>query len=72
MKKLILLLQQTLKISDQISLLTLLKVYHLPDNMGAIGKFNKTVCQVLLAKAMMQMNKDYAGALPLLVCCKNW
>jgi hypothetical protein len=38
----------------------------LPDNMGAIGKFNGTVSKVLLAKAMMQMNHDYAGALPLL------
>jgi len=38
----------------------------LPLNMGAVGKFNKTVSQILLAKAMMQMNKDYAGALPLL------
>ena len=38
----------------------------LPLNMGAIGRFNKTVCQVILAKAMMQMNHDYAGALPLL------
>ena len=34
--------------------------------MGAIGKFNKTVCQILLAKALMDMNKDYAGALTLL------
>jgi hypothetical protein len=42
----------------------------LPENMGAIGKFNKTVAQILLAKAMMQMNKDYAGALPLLVAAK--
>jgi len=38
----------------------------LPVNMGAIGKFNKTVSQILLAKALMDMNKDYAGALPLL------
>jgi len=35
-------------------------------NMGAIGKFNKTVSQVILGKAMMQMNHDYAGALPIL------
>ena len=34
--------------------------------MGAIGKFNKTVCQILLAKAQMDMNKDYTGALALL------
>ncbi|MBG0857860.1 MAG: RagB/SusD family nutrient uptake outer membrane protein [Bacteroidales bacterium] len=39
---------------------------NLPINMVAIGKFNRTVSQVLLAKAMMQMNKDYAGALTLL------
>ncbi len=38
----------------------------LPLDMGAVGRFNKTVSQVLLAKAMMQMNQDYAGALPLL------
>ena len=38
----------------------------LPINMGAIGKFNKTVCQINLAKAMMDMNGDYAGALTLL------
>ena len=38
----------------------------LPLNMGAVGKFNKTVSEVLLAKALMQMNKDYAGALTLL------
>jgi hypothetical protein len=34
--------------------------------MGAIGKFNKTVCQILLAKAQMDMNKDYTTALALL------
>jgi starch-binding outer membrane protein, SusD/RagB family len=38
----------------------------LPINMGAIGKFNKTVCQILLAEAIMDMNKDYTGALALL------
>lgn len=38
----------------------------LPINMGAVGKFNKTVSQILLAKALMEMNKDYAGALTLL------
>src|SRR4030042_3777538 len=38
----------------------------LPLNMGQIGRWNKTVCQVQLAKAMMQMNDDYAGALTLL------
>jgi hypothetical protein len=43
----------------------------LPENMGAIGKFNKTVSQVLLAKVMMQMKKDYAGALTILNTAKN-
>jgi hypothetical protein len=38
----------------------------LPLNMNAIGRWNKTVCQVVLAKALMQMNHDYAGALTLL------
>lgn len=38
----------------------------LDDNMGAIGKFNGTVSKVILAKALMQMNKDYAGAKTLL------
>lgn len=39
---------------------------NLPLDMEQIGRWNKTVCQVMLAKAMMQMNHDYAGALPLL------
>jgi starch-binding outer membrane protein, SusD/RagB family len=43
----------------------------LPDNMGTIGKFNGTVAKVLLAKAMMQINHDYAGALPLLSYVKT-
>lgn len=38
----------------------------LPDDMGAIGKFNGTVSKVLLAEALMDMNKDYAGAKTLL------
>ncbi len=42
----------------------------LDDNMGAIGKFNKTVSKVLLAKAMMQMDHNYAGALALLAAVK--
>ncbi len=44
---------------------------NLPLDMDAIGKFNKTVSQVLLAKAMMQMNKDFAGALPILQDAKT-
>jgi starch-binding outer membrane protein, SusD/RagB family len=43
---------------------------NLDENMGAVGKFNKTVAQVLVGKAMMQMNKDYAGALPILLAAK--
>jgi hypothetical protein len=38
----------------------------LPLNMGQIGRWNKTVSQVMLAKAKMQMKNDYAGALTLL------
>jgi len=38
----------------------------LPMNMGAIGRFNKTVSQVFLAKAHMQLYRDYASALTLL------
>jgi starch-binding outer membrane protein, SusD/RagB family len=38
----------------------------LPNNMGQVGRFNGTVSKVLLAKALMQMNHDYAGALTLL------
>jgi hypothetical protein len=43
----------------------------LPDNMGAIGRFNGTVSKVLLAKAQMQMNHNYAEALALLQSAKN-
>jgi hypothetical protein len=35
-------------------------------DMGAIGRFNKTVSQVFLAKAQMQLYGDYAAALTLL------
>jgi hypothetical protein len=35
-------------------------------DMGQIGRFNKTVCQVFLAKAQMQMYADYGTALALL------
>jgi starch-binding outer membrane protein, SusD/RagB family len=38
----------------------------LPLNMSQIGRWNKTVSQVMLAKAMMQMKHDYAGALTIL------
>ncbi len=38
----------------------------LPNNMEQVGRFNKTVSEVLLAKAYMQMYNDYASALPLL------
>jgi hypothetical protein len=43
----------------------------LPQDMGQVGRFNQTVSQVLLAKAMMQMNGDYAGALSLLNTAKS-
>ncbi len=43
----------------------------LPNNMGQVGRFNGTVVKVLLAKALMQMNHDYAGALALLQDAKN-
>ncbi len=43
----------------------------LPDNMGAIGRFNGTVSKVLLAKAQMQMNHNYTEALALLQSAKN-
>jgi hypothetical protein len=39
---------------------------NLPNDMGQIGRFNGTVSRVLLAKALMQMNGDYAAAAPLL------
>jgi len=38
----------------------------LPLNMVQVGRFNKSVCQVLLAKALMQMYHDYSSALELL------
>jgi len=34
----------------------------LAENMGQIGRFNKTVSAILYAKALMQMNKDFTGA----------
>lgn len=38
----------------------------LPNDMGQIGRFNGTVVRVILAKALMQMNGDYASAQSLL------
>lgn len=38
----------------------------LPQDMGQVGRFNKSVSQVFLAKALMQMYGDYEGALALL------
>jgi hypothetical protein len=35
---------------------------NLPNDMGQVGRFNKTVAQVLTAKAEMQMNKNYSKA----------
>jgi hypothetical protein len=43
----------------------------LPNNMVQVGRFNGTVCQVLLAEALMQMNHDYAQALTLLNTAKT-
>lgn len=43
----------------------------LPEDMGAIGKWNATVSKVVLAKALMQIKKDYAAALPLLQSVKT-
>ncbi len=35
---------------------------NLPQNMTDIGRWNKTVCQVFYAKALMQYKGDYSGA----------
>jgi hypothetical protein len=43
----------------------------LPNDMGQIGRFNGTVSKVLLAKALMQMNQDYATAKGLLQDVKD-
>jgi hypothetical protein len=43
----------------------------LPDDMGQVGRFNGTVCKVLLAKAYMQLYQDYDAALPLLTYVKT-
>jgi hypothetical protein len=42
-------------------------VDNLDVDMKQIGRFNKTVAQILYAKALMQLNKDYAGAKAILV-----
>jgi hypothetical protein len=39
---------------------------NLSNNMGQIGRWNSTVSRVMQAKALMQMNADYAGAQTLL------
>lgn len=43
----------------------------LPNDMGAIGRINGTVCKVLLAKVLIQTKHDYAGALALLTVAKT-
>ncbi len=43
----------------------------LPNNMGAVGKWNGTVCKVILGKVLMQMNKDYTNALTNLNSAKS-
>jgi starch-binding outer membrane protein, SusD/RagB family len=44
---------------------------NLPMNVHQIGRFNKTVCQVFLAKAQMQMFGNYGAALTLLEDAEN-
>lgn len=44
---------------------------NLPDNMGQVGRFNKSVARVLTAKAYMQMYRDYAAAKPLLEAVRD-
>ncbi|MFZ9982615.1 MAG: RagB/SusD family nutrient uptake outer membrane protein [Cyclobacteriaceae bacterium] len=39
---------------------------NLAENMGQIGRFNKTVSAILYAKALMQLKKDFATAKPVL------
>jgi len=43
----------------------------LPNDMVQVGRFNKTVSQVLLAKAQMQMYGDYEAALTLLTAVET-
>ncbi len=43
----------------------------LPENMGAVGKFNGTVCKIFYAKALMQIRHDYENALTLLEQAKT-
>ncbi len=57
-------------ISDKI-IADLTAAKDLPDNMGAIGRFNGTVVKVILAKVLMQTKHDYAGALALLNVAKS-
>ncbi len=40
-------------------------------DMGAIGRFNKTVSQVFLAKAHMQLYRDFSTALPIITDAAN-
>jgi starch-binding outer membrane protein, SusD/RagB family len=44
---------------------------NLPLNVHQIGRFNKTVCQVFLAKAQMNMYHDYGAALTLLEAAES-
>jgi hypothetical protein len=44
---------------------------NLPLDVSQIGRFNKTVCQVFLAKAQMQMYGNYGAALTLLEAAEN-
>jgi starch-binding outer membrane protein, SusD/RagB family len=51
----------TADVSDQI-IADLQAGTALPNDMGQVGRFNGTVARVLLAKALMQMKKDYGKA----------
>ncbi len=43
----------------------------LPNDMVQVGRFNKTVSQIFLAKAEMQMNANWSGALTLLTAAET-
>jgi starch-binding outer membrane protein, SusD/RagB family len=55
-------LDNTADVRDKI-LADLAEGIKLPNNMGQVGRWNGTVCNVVLAKAKMQMKQDWAGAL---------
>jgi hypothetical protein len=63
-------LTNTEDISDKI-IADMTEGISLPNDMDQVGRFNGTVCKILLAKAKMQMDHDWAGALTLLNDAKN-